>query len=224
MSWTDRKAIEHIKQIRDIFKIDTFVETGTYKGLNVMAHLDNFKYIYSCEKNEEFLIIAFKKIEKDGRQMPFLINQKSEDFLKDFKQTYKNTGSNDIIFIYLDAHFYDPKAKNKWIVLDELKALKGFRNCVICIHDFDNNLGHITYDKQPLNLKLIRKGLLKVNQNFKFYTNELSSCDIVKIEEVTDEDAKDNLKYAWSMPEKTYRGILYAVPKKIKVNGLRIIE
>jgi len=62
--------------------------------------------------------------------------------------------------------------------------------------------------------------------NFYWYTNKLSSCDILKIEETDDEDMKENLVYAWSKPEKTYRGILYCLPtkltnKEMKECGLR---
>mgnify|MGYP001589207198 CR=1 FL=1 len=54
MSWTDLKSIEHIKQIRDLFNVKFFIETGTFLGMNVLAHKDNFKCIRSCEINEEY--------------------------------------------------------------------------------------------------------------------------------------------------------------------------
>ena len=90
-------------------------------------------------------------------------------------------------------------------------------------------------------MKLLRKDLLNVNPNYKFYTNELKSCDIITIKELEQGDSivhskdydsglqnyrdmKENLQYAWSKPDKTYRGILYCVPKKIEVEGLREIK
>lgn len=218
MSWTDKSSIEHIKKIRDIFKVNTFAETGTFKGMNVLAHKDNFKYILSCEKETKYYRIAKEKC-KDYTNID-LYNTDSAFFLRAV-----SGGSlfylKEYIIYYLDAHFYDKKAKNKFVVLDELKALKGFNKAIIIIHDFDNNLGHITYDGISLDMNLLKKDLLRVNPKFKFYTNELSSCDIMKPEETDDKDMIENLKYVWSKPEKTYRGILYCVPKKIKVEGLR---
>ena len=224
MSWTDKASIEHIKKIRDIFKIDTFVETGTFLGMNVLAHKDNFDWIVSCEKDKKYYDIVTKKI--INYPNIFLFNQNSKEFLKDFQ------GTNISFIFYLDAHFYDPKrpkGKGKFVVLDELKVLKGLKNAIIIIHDFDNNLGHITYDGIPLDMNLLKKDLLRVNPNFKFYTNELSSCDIVTLEEERrtgplDVDRYNNLEYAWSSPEKTYRGILYCVPKKINIEGLKEIK
>ena len=228
MSWTDKASIEHIKQIRDIFKTNIFVETGTFKGMNVLVHNDNFNTILSCEINKKYYNIARKKC--DYRNI-CIYNVDSPKFLKGIKKTYKDY----YIIFYLDAHFYDKKRKNKFVVLDELKALKDFDKAIIIIHDFDNNLGHITYDGISLDMMLLKKDLLKVNPKFKFYTNELSSCDIITEDDLrvdgeiilktkNDKDRYENLKYAWSKPEKTYRGILYCVPKKIKVDGLREIK
>ncbi|MCH7568465.1 MAG: hypothetical protein IIA87_03505 [Nanoarchaeota archaeon] len=229
MSWTDRKSIDHIKQLRDIFKVKTFVETGTFKGINVITHLPNFDMVYSCESDEENYDYARKKIQdywiNKTEGNPYIYNQTSKEFLKFFKKFYKEAKRKDTIIFYLDAHFYDPKNnksnKDRFVVLQELKALKGFKNCIIIIHDFDNNLGHITYDGISLDFKLLEKDLNKVNPNFKFYTNELSSCDIVRPYETDDPDERANLEYAWSKPEKTFRGILYCVPKKINIKGLK---
>ena len=122
-------------------------------------------------------------------------------------------------------------------MLDELRILKGMKKAIIIIHDFDNGLGHITYDGVSLDMNLLRKDLLKVNPNFKFYTNELSSCDILTLKELDDkhfekgmddftnyQDMKENLEYAWSKPEKTYRGILYCLLKKVNIEGLKEIK
>ena len=234
MSWTDKASIEHIKKIRDKFKVKTFVETGTHVGINVLTHLDNFNYVFSCEKDEKYFNIANDKIieyyNKNNTGIPAIFNDDSKKFLKWFRELYdidkktKDSIFGDYIIFYLDANFYDkkrPKGKGKFVVLDELKAIKGFDKAIIIIHDFDNNLGHITYDGVSLDMNLVKKDLLKVNPKFKFYTNELSSCDIMKIEETDDKDMKENLVYAWSKPDKTYRGILYCVPKKINIEGLR---
>ena len=124
----------------------------------------------------------------------------------------------------MDAHFYDPELpKNeKWVILNELKALKNFKRCVITIHDFDNGLGHCTYDGEHLDLPLIKRDLMNVNPSFFLYTNDLASCEIItKPDEMKglypDFETLDNIKYAHSSPRLTYRGILYCVPEKLDI-------
>jgi len=236
MSWTDKQSVKHIEKIRDLFKIDLFIETGTHVGINAEVQSKNFKAVFTCENNREYYNQALKRLNDINNVVVFQSN--SPLFLKNVFDLIDVTKINKLPIIYLDAHFYDenrPKGKGKFVVLDELKTLKG-KDCILIIHDFDNNLGHINYDDVSLDMKLLKKDLLKVNPNFKFYTNELSSCDILTIDEVTDmlgqgnitvdtyDDMVQNLKYTWSKPEKTYRGILYAVPKKISVEGLREIK
>lgn len=209
MSWTDLASIEHIKKLRDIYNVKTFVETGTHKGTNAKLHGKNFNLVVTCD--------IINNVSGDfGPNVSFHISDSSE-FLRDLVV-------KEPPIYYLDAHFYDPKRDNKFVVLDELKALEGNTNCVIIIHDFDNGLGHITYDGQPLNLELLKEHLLNVNPNFKFYTNELSSCNIKKLEDAEDWDEFDNLKYVWSKPEKTYRGILYCTPTEVSIEGLKEIK
>jgi len=211
MSWTDLQSIEHIKAIRDVFGIKFFAETGTCKGINIKYQAKNFKNVYSCELNNDYYNAA--EIKNQSVFNCFIHHEDSSTFLKKF-----NPRRPEPIFFYLDAHFYNPEGKNnrkkRWVILNELKTLKGFNKCCIAIHDFDNGLGHITYDGESLNLELVKKDLFKVNPKFHLYTNELSSCRIKKLEEAEDMDELENLKYVWSKPEKTYRGILYALPRK----------
>lgn len=241
MSWTDQQSVNVIKYLRDIFKVKIFCETGAFKGINAVLQSNNFDEVYTCEKIKKYHSLSAKRIEKNwfkGNHIPiYIYNEDSKEFLKWFVNYYKvfEVEKNTVIF-YLDAHFYDqflPKNK-RFAVIDELKALRNFKNCIIVIHDFDNNLGHITYDEQPLNLELIKKDLFKINKKFNLYTNTLEGCNPVKltrhyIEKAGlnyDKETIDNLKYMWSNPRLTYRGILYALPtkltdKELKALGLR---
>lgn len=229
MSWTDKGSIRIIKELRDIFKVKTFVETGAFMGINAELQSKNFKMVFTCEKNKEYYDKACKRIKAENI---FIYNSNSKIFLEIMINKIKEISKTQTVMFYLDAHFYDPKAKNKWVILDELKSLKRFKNCIIIIHDFDNNLGHINYDGQSLNLDLIKKDLLKVNPKFKFYTNDISSCDPVTLIKKDIEDAGleydtetiDNLEYAWTCPRLTYRGLLYCLPKKVNIKGLREIK
>lgn len=215
MSWTDLQSIEHIKQLRDKFKIKTFIETGTHVGVNAALHSKNFKKVLTCEKVTEYYLKARERCNKIPNVS--IYQQNSTEFLEIFRYI-------KMPIFYLDAHFFDPKLKQPFVVLDELKTLKDKKDCIIIIHDFDNGLGHITYHNQPLNFELLKNDLLAVNPDFKFYTNELSSCNIKKLEDAKDWEEFKNLRYTWSKPEKTYRGILYCVPKEVKIDGLKLIR
>lgn len=211
MSWTDLESMRHIKEISRQLSITDFVETGTHVGINAFYHSANFKRVNTCEKDFDLYEQAKERL-KDKKNV-FLYLSDSATFLK--HDVPENA------FVYLDAHFYDPKLKQKWVVLDELKSLEGRTDISLAIHDFDNNLGHLNYDGETLNFELIKDRLLKVNPNSHFYTNHLDSCNIKKLEDAADEDERSNLEYAWSKPDKTFRGILYATPREVDVNGLR---
>lgn len=222
MSWTDKGALKVIWYLRDKYKVKQFIETGTYKGVNLLAHRGKFEELVSCEKVREYFNIACKRTNYyNSNNSIFIWNVESPIFLKEWRQHEMFNGTP---IIYLDAHFYNktlPKRK-RFVVLDELKALRGFSNCIIIIHDFDNNLGHITYDGVSLDMDLLTLELFLVNPGFHFYTNTLESCDIVKTKkDITnlgltwDKEMQDTLKFIHSKPCKTYRGILYCLPSKL---------
>jgi len=208
MSWTDRQSIRVIEALRDKYNIKHFVETGTFKGINAELHTTKFDWVWTCEKVKKYYDIASKR-----QTMNMIMHHgDSSNFLSGFNRV----GSAKLF--YLDAHFYDPKlpkGKGKFVILKELKALKDYGKCVIVIHDFDNNLGHITYDGISLDMKLIKKDLLKIYPKFRFYTNTLASCDIMKPKETKDKVKLENLKYAWKTPRLTYRGLLYCTPTRL---------
>ncbi len=212
MSWTDKQSIRVINYLRDKFKIKEFVETGTHKAINATLHSKNFEYVYTCDIVDNGIGFSSNV---------FFVQDESYRFLEFFDKKIP-------VIFYLDAHFYNkklPKSK-RFVVKDELKALKGHAKSIIIIHDFDNNLGHIVYDGISLDMKLLKPYLNKVNPKFHYYTNTLESCDIMKVKEATTHDMMDNLKYVWSRPVKTYRGILYCLPKaltekEMKKLGLR---
>ena len=229
MSWTDRIATEEILKLRDKFSIKTFIETGTFKGANAKFHAHNFKEVLSCDNNREYFRIAGESV-KGYKNVKLYFNE-SDEFLRYFVNEYRMNNRKDTVFIYLDAHFYDSKLppEKKWVVVTELKALRGFVNCVLCIHDFDcGGLGHLVYDNEPLGWQVVKGDILKVNQNFQFYVNEREYCAIYNEETIKgvvgitlDEGTIDMLKYANSSDEKRYRGILYAVPEELDLNVFR---
>jgi len=226
MSWTDKKAVEVIKYIRDKYKIKTLVETGTFRGINAQLHSKNFDLVLTCENNKQYHDSAGYRLFKCPNVI--LALQDSPKFLKSLlKEKY---------IFYLDAHFYNSKIpkKDRFVVLKELDNMKKFKDSIIIIHDFSNGLGHITYDGIELDMDLVRSRLKKINKKFHFYTNKLESCDIVTpissdiIQSglQIDKETLSNLDYAWTTPRLTYRGLLYCLPtklsdKEIKLLGLR---
>jgi hypothetical protein len=228
ISWTDYTALETIKQLRDEFKVETFIETGTFKGINSFVQAGNFKYVLTCEKNREFVSEAMRLLK--GKENALVFNNNSPEFLRDFVKRYRENKLKDTVIIYLDAHFYDPEAKNKFIITEELEALKGFRDCIIIIHDFNNGLGHIEYDGQSLTLDFLKKRIMHINPLFRFYTNTKEFSDIHTIESLHEtglngnQEAEDNIRYAWSSKRLTKRGILYCVPKELDLNRYKLIK
>ncbi len=219
MCWQDRIARETIIKLRDEFHIQFAFETGTYKGVNVEWLCNHFPVVFSVENNKEYFEIAKERLEQVGITNGRLILDDSPKTIKWVRQRI-----NGNIFFYLDAHFYDPNRKQKFVVVDELKTLRGYGDCVICIHDFDNGeFGHLTYDGQPLNWDIIGEHIQKVNPSFYYYTN--TECDIYtedNIEGVTvDEVVLDNLR---TFKGKDRRGILYATPKPLDLSKYKLRE
>jgi hypothetical protein len=221
MSWTDKKAIETIKFLRDKYKVKTFIETGAFKGINAELHSNNFENVYTCEKIKEYYDASLERLKEYSNVK--LYNLTSKEFL--ICSTIPPFPKEPFIF-YLDAHFYEKGCKTnreRFVVLDELKSLEGRTKSIIIIHDFKNGLGGITYDGIDLDMKLLRKPLLRVNPKFNFYTNNIEGCnpvtqnysDIVNCGLNLDDETLDNINYAWTCPRLTYRGILYALPSKL---------
>jgi len=226
MSWIDKNSIKQMLKLRDKYSISTFVETGVFKGVNIRLHSYHWDTVMSCDIVDEYIAIA-EDYTKD-RDNVIIRKQSSPLFLKDFIKEYNYQKRDDIIFIFLDAHFYDPDlpSDEKWVVINELKSLKEFKNCVICIHDFDcSGLGHCCYDGQPLGFPLVLDDLKKVNPNFNLYVNTKEYCEIHNDKTIYDikeliinEEVLDNLKYTNSCNRLTYRGILYCTPTELDLD------
>ncbi len=222
MSWTDKKAVEVIKYLRDKYDIKTLIETGAFKGINARLHGKNFETVMTCENQNSYFEEAKENLKQCDNVI--LIKEDSPSFLH-------HLSINQYIF-YLDAHFYNPNLaiEDRFVIKNELENMKKFKNSIIIVHDFDNGLGHVTYDNIDLDIELLRNKLKKINKKFFFYTNTLESCDIVKsnakdIKDAgleVDFDTLDNLDYAWTSPRLTYRGILYCLPTEL--NKLELMK
>jgi len=226
MCWVDKYSVEQIVKLRDEYNISTFIETGTFRGQGARLYSFYFKNVLSCDINDDFLKIS-RSYNQDRNNV--IIEKKSSPlFLSEFITEYYRQKRNDIIFIFLDAHFYDSSLmpNEKWVVINELKSLYGFRNCVICIHDFDGGgLGHCCYNGEHLGFPLVLPHLNMVNPNFHYYINTLpfvsahneESIKGVK-EMIIDDMLIDTLKFVNEKEERKKRGILYCTPSILDLN------
>tara|TARA_Y100000310_G_C20666217_1_gene807634 strand:- start:743 stop:1444 length:702 start_codon:yes stop_codon:yes gene_type:complete len=230
MCWLDKTSIEQMLKLRDKYNISTFVETGVFKGVNIRLHSFYWEEVMSCDIMDEYITIAEEYT--NDRNNVIIQKKSSPDFLRDFIEEYNKEGRSDIVFIFLDAHFYDPNLPpdEKWVVVNELKALKGFKNCVICMHDFDcSGLGHCCYDGQPLGFPLVLSGLKEVNPSFYLYVNTKEYCDIhnektiYEVPElIVNKEVLDNVRYTNSCDRLRYRGILYCTPTELDLEEFRL--
>ena len=230
MCWVDKKSLEQMLLLRDKYEISDFVETGSFRGVNVRYHSFHWKNVFSCDINDDYLLIA-REYNKDRKNV-IIEKQSSSSFLTSYVKEYKDNRRNDIVFFFLDAHFYDLElpATEKWVVLNELKALKDFKNCVICIHDFDcSGLGHCCYDGRPLSFPLVFNSLKDVNNDFYYYVNDRKTCDIhtentihETKELIINDSVLDTISNTNSCDRLRYRGILYCTPTELDLNNFSI--
>lgn len=220
MCWPDRKALENLAKLRDQFGYKRLIETGAAEGNGVLMYSRIFPEVHSYETNPSLYEIAASRTTWEKGQKVYCLPSPTMLGAID-----RNLGPS--LFI-LDAH-----TPGSWPILDELKAMKGFRGCSIVIHDFKvEGLGHINYDGQALDLDLVKDDLLRVDPNFYLYVNSRETCDIwtrAALKEhlgaTYDKYFDKAMDFVWSAPVKTYRGILYAVPAELDESyGLTLVR
>lgn len=229
MAWNDNEMMKTFLRLKDEFRINTFVETGTFKGINAELYAHYFLDVFTVEINNDFFEISKERLKRFKNVHIF--HMSSWKFLTEFKNDYEKMKRTDTVFFYFDAHFYDPSLpyEDKWVVIKELRALEHFKNAIICIHDFECvDLGYLNYADEHLNFDLIKSYLNKINENFVYYTNSRDFCDIndeksIKNLSITiDEHVLDAVKFINSSDWKKYRGVLYAVPHALDLNTIKL--
>lgn len=234
MSWTDIKSIETMKKLRDRFNVKVFVETGTFRGQGSEVFGSHFETLLTVEVIPEYYWNSKKRLGKYTNIYQTLMS--SPEYLFALKEPLKYVGR---VMFFLDAHFYDSTLapEDRWVILKELRALEGFGDCIIVIHDFNcNGLGGLVYDGQPLNFDLVKNTIAKVNPNFHYYFNTFEGCDILTKEKVLDnkmtplvldDEVSETLDFVWSKPEtihRAYRGFLYATPEPIDLTQIELVN
>lgn len=224
-SWIDKIAVETTLQLKTEFNSNVFIETGTFRGVCAELYSHYFELVLTCENNKEYFDIARKRLSK--YENVITVCDDSALFLKNVDELYRQSDDAPFVTFFLDAH----DNTTKWTVVNELKSLINFHNCMIIIHDFDcSGLGHLVRDGESLNWNSIKDEITKVNPNFHYYCNTKEYCDIHTLETAKnipielDDFAIDMVNHANSMGDKKNRGILYALPKSIDITKYKLIE
>lgn len=167
------KFISHtFLTLRDLFKIDTVIETGTYEGDTAGFLFENFKTVYTIEghkQNYDFSLYRLNSL----KLYPNVIFGKSEEVLKDLIID-KNITSKSIFF--LDAHWWDCPLQKELDIIAECKIKP-----IIAIHDFvvpnSTTLGYDVYGDQPFNFEWLKPHFDKIydGQYNYWYNNDTLS-------------------------------------------------
>ena len=234
MWWYDRYAVEVGMKLRDEFQVSQFIESGTYRGVNLKFWSYRFYHVIGVELRRRYFHETDRRL--DNRSNAKIVCQDSSQFLKEFVDTYCRDGRQDTILIYLDAHFYTQgehkTKKERWVVLRELEALAGFNNCVLVIHDFNcgDGLYGLVYDGEPLNFELVKDYLVQVNPDFFYYANLRERCNphteesIIGTEGLEPDSATLETIRFHCTDRLKYRGILYCTPKPLDLTQFKLKE
>lgn len=222
--WFDKIAVEQTLKLRDRFDVVTYVETGTFRGINLRFHSFNFEEVLGVEKSKEY---ADKTRQRCSDRTNVTVRcSDSAEFLRSFVAWHLLEPSN-IPFFYLDAHFYNPA--ERWVVKRELQMLCGLPNCIIAIHDFQvGGLGYLIYDGEPLSFAVIRNELDAINPFFSYYTNSPEWSEVHTAESIVgvqglepDEDTLETIRYH-DTDWRKHRGILYCTPTPLDLQHYKL--
>lgn len=129
-------------KLKEKYKVNTIVETGTCLGSSATFFLDNFDRLFTCEISDEFADYSEERLKNHMKKMAYdrvfcMERQSSPDFIRSLKGKVKH---NTIFF--LDAHWGEHCPLS-----DELKAIEeiGVRP-IIVIHDFKVPMSLLGYD------------------------------------------------------------------------------
>jgi predicted O-methyltransferase YrrM len=153
----DKFLLEEILKLKKHHRCTTFIETGTWIGLNADIVSKHFDKVISFEVNQEFYQKALEN--NINNQNVELIFGNSGEVLKNYINCEENT------IFFLDAHWGE-----YWPLLDELETIAALQiQPVIIIHDFYvpdmNGNAKFDYDKygqQPLDLEYVKEKIQKI--------------------------------------------------------------
>jgi hypothetical protein len=153
-----RKAI--FKDIISSANFDAIIETGTWLGNTTgFMRLTSGKPVFSCELNPRFHALA--KMRLANLDQIHLELKDSRQFLQGLQ---KSLPASQMLFIYLDAHWYDDLP-----LVEEMDLIgSGWGNYVIMVDDFcvpgDNGYAFDNYGHgKALELSMLENAVKKYN-------------------------------------------------------------
>jgi len=81
MVWIDRLATKQFLKLRDEFNIKTFIETGTFNGVNVKFYAQHFKEVLSCEVVGSAINNAMQRTKDHRKQYALVLHYQSHELL-----------------------------------------------------------------------------------------------------------------------------------------------
>ena len=193
----DRFAVAQFSKLVQEYKIQTVVETGTYRGDSTIHFLDFVDNVVTVDVLPICVGWAAGRLFERG----FTLSGDPGKFMrmrKDQKCVSLYQGNSpeiirgvierlpEPLLFFLDAHWFA-----YWPVKDEIRAIQPRPNSLIIVHDIyvpGKDYGSDSYNGKPLDIDLIREDLNYVNNNYIIFYNKEAAGD--------------------------YRGILYAVPSR----------
>ena len=147
------------------FKIKVAIETGTHIGGTTKFLAEHVEKVETIEINTHMFNEACKNLFEFKNVTIHLGNSisKLEELLP------KISLENELVLLYLDAHWYDP-----WPLLNELEKIKKYMydRAIIIIDDFEvpnRNYKYDVYKSQKNNYEYIREKLNEVYNKYEYY-------------------------------------------------------
>lgn len=142
-----------VQKLQELFKLDTFVESGTYLGDTCEVAKKFFSEVHSIELSKQLYIAANKRFQSD--QNVFLYHGDSSEVFPKILP-YLN---NNVLF-YLDGHYsghVTARGKSETPIIQELEAVRDskIKDAVILIDDIRG----FQKSKNPQKIRTLGLGL-----------------------------------------------------------------
>jgi len=185
----DPIVCKELLRLKDVFNVDTIIETGTFMGVTTKWFNNNFTHVHSIEINDKYYEISNILFKHSNCDNITLHKGSSTDILP---KILENLNDSDYIMFYLDAHW------GKLPLLSEIDAIA--KHChnraIIVIDDFQ------VPDKSFLHDKYAGKVLC-----YEYIKESLDKCY----------DSGNYIHYYLNDSERPVKGVgkIYVMPKKI---------
>jgi hypothetical protein len=162
----DRFLAKHIDRLKEMYSLETAVETGTYKGQTTRWLCEKFHRVITIEENKGAFQQASEKL-AEFNNVQIILGDSSKVLIKFLPKT------NNLI--YLDAHW------NQNPLLEELRQIglavkRGMPLPVIAIHDFQvpehPEFGYDSYPEITYRWPCIETAVQEIGSFYHYYNDQ----------------------------------------------------